>query len=134
MRVWASARKHSPLMKKHFKIKIKALPPNHPSLATSYCNIGSVYESMDEYSKALSYYEQALEILLKALPPNHPHLATPYSNIGSVYESMGEYSKALSYNEKVIEIYEKALPSKSSWIWPLATATLVRCMRVWAST
>ncbi|CAF4403352.1 unnamed protein product, partial [Rotaria sordida] len=39
-----------------------ALPPNHPSLATSYNNIGMVYDNMGEYSKALSSYERSLEI------------------------------------------------------------------------
>ena len=40
------------------EIKKTALPPNHPSLATSYNNIGLVYHSMGEYEKALSYYER----------------------------------------------------------------------------
>ncbi|CAF4303304.1 unnamed protein product, partial [Rotaria sordida] len=51
---------------------------------------------MGEYSKALSSYEQSLEICKVALPPNHPDLATSYNNIGLVYNNMGEYSKALS--------------------------------------
>ena len=29
---------------------------------------------MGEYSKALSYFERALDIWKRALPPNHPHL------------------------------------------------------------
>ena len=36
----------------------------------------------DEYSKALSYYEKALEIEQKTLPSNHPYLAISYNNIG----------------------------------------------------
>jgi len=31
----------------------KLLPSNHPDLATSYNNIGSVYDNMGDYSKAL---------------------------------------------------------------------------------
>jgi tetratricopeptide (TPR) repeat protein len=96
---------------KALELKQKNLPPNHPSLATSYNNIGAVYENMGEYSKALSSYEKALEIRQQSLPSNHPSLATSYNNIGLVYENIGEYSKALSYYEKALEIYQKTLPS-----------------------
>ena len=63
------------------EIKKIGLPPNHPSLATSYNNIGLVYDNMGEYSKALEYYEKDLEITKKALPPNHPDVATSYTII-----------------------------------------------------
>ncbi len=89
----------------------KCLPSNHPSLATSYTCHGSVYVKMGDYSKALSYYEKALEIKEKILPPNHPSLAISYTCHGSVYVEMGDYSKALSYYEKAFEIYGKALPA-----------------------
>ena len=39
---------------KALEIDKKTLPPNHPHLATSYNNIGNVYDKMGEYSKALS--------------------------------------------------------------------------------
>ncbi|CAF3878213.1 unnamed protein product [Adineta steineri] len=93
------------------QIEQKALPSNHPNLASSYNNIGSTYVNMGEYSKALSYFEKALEIKRKTLPLNQPKLATSYNNIGSTYFNMGEYSKALSYFEKALEIKRKTLPS-----------------------
>ena len=65
---------------------------------------------MGEYSKALSYYEQALETLQKTLPANHPSLATSYNNIGVVYKNMGEHSKALSYFERALDIRQRSLP------------------------
>jgi hypothetical protein len=49
--------------------------------------LGTVYDKMGEYSKALSSYERSLEIYKIALPPNHPDLATSYNNIGSVYNT-----------------------------------------------
>ncbi|CAF4264442.1 unnamed protein product, partial [Rotaria sordida] len=61
-----------------------ALPSNHPDLATSYNNIGLVYDNMGEYSNALSSYERSLEIRKIALPPNHPDLASSYLGIGNV--------------------------------------------------
>ncbi|CAF1180167.1 unnamed protein product [Rotaria sordida] len=95
---------------KSLDIYEKTLPPNHPSLASSYGNIGNVYNNMGEYSKALSSHERALEIQKIALPPNHPDLAGSYINIGAVYNNMGEYSKALSSYERSLEIRKIALP------------------------
>jgi len=60
--------------KKSLEILQKTLPENHPDLATSYNNIGGVYNKMGKYSKALSYYERALGIWQCSLPPNHPHI------------------------------------------------------------
>ena len=83
--------------------------------------LGNVYKDMGEYSKALSYYEQSLEIMKVALPPNHPDLAGSYNNIGNVYSQMGEYSKALSSYEQSLEIRKVVLPpnhpdlAKSYW-------------------
>ncbi|CAF4317802.1 unnamed protein product, partial [Rotaria sordida] len=69
------------LYERSLEIQKIALPPNHPDLATSYSNIGIVYDKMGEYSKALSLYERAFDIDKKALPPNHPDLASDYNNI-----------------------------------------------------
>ena len=44
------------------EINKKIISPNHFDLASSYNNIGLVYEKMDEYSKALSFYECVLNI------------------------------------------------------------------------
>ena len=96
---------------KVLEILQRTLPANHPSLATSYNNIGLVCHNMGEYSKAqaLSYYGKALETLQKTLPANHPELATSYNNIGLVCGNMGEYSKALSYCQRASDIIQCSL-------------------------
>jgi tetratricopeptide (TPR) repeat protein len=70
------------------EIKKIALPPNHPSLATSYNNIGLVYDNMGECSKALSYYENAQEIWQKSLPLTHPHISGVKNNIEMVKKKL----------------------------------------------
>ena len=65
-----------------------ALPPNHPDLASSYNNIGVVYENLKDYPKALSYYQKAQEIWQKSLPPGHPHIATVKRNIERLKSKM----------------------------------------------
>jgi tetratricopeptide (TPR) repeat protein len=74
-----------------------------------------VYGNMGEYSKAISYYEKALEISQKTLSAIHPDLATSYNNIGLVYYNKGEYSEALSYLERAFDILQRSLsPNQAS--------------------
>ncbi|CAF1089302.1 unnamed protein product [Adineta ricciae] len=89
----------------------KSLPANHPSIATSFGSIGSVYDSMGDYRKALEYYEKTLSIQQQSLPANHPSIAISYNNIGSVYQNMGDYPKALEYHEKALSIRQQSLPA-----------------------
>ncbi|CAF3097860.1 unnamed protein product [Rotaria sp. Silwood2] len=72
--------------------------------------LGMVYNRLGEYSKAIKFYERALDIKEKTVPQNLPDLAASYNNIGMVYDNMGEYSKALSYYEKDLEISQRTLP------------------------
>ncbi|CAF4593578.1 unnamed protein product, partial [Rotaria sp. Silwood2] len=72
--------------------------------------LGMVYNRLGEYSKAIKFYERALDINEKTVPQNLPRLASSYNNIGAVYYNMGEYSKALSSYERSLEIRKIALP------------------------
>ncbi|CAF4221967.1 unnamed protein product, partial [Rotaria sordida] len=72
--------------------------------------LGSVYTDIGEYSKAITFYERAINIYKKMNPPSQLNLATAYNNIGVVYKNMGEYSKALSSYERALEIRRIALP------------------------
>ncbi|CAF1030110.1 unnamed protein product [Adineta steineri] len=98
------------LHEKSLAIYQKALPPNHPDLASPYNNIGIVHRNMGNYPKALSSHEKALEVQQQSLPPNHPDLASSYNNIGEVHDRMGKYLKALSFHEKAFEIRRQSLP------------------------
>jgi tetratricopeptide (TPR) repeat protein len=79
----------------------------HPSTATAYNNIGSVYDDKGDYDNALEYYLKALAIREKVLGPEHPD--TEYNNIGSVLFKKGDYDKALEYYQKAQAIREKVL-------------------------
>ncbi|MBR2475855.1 MAG: tetratricopeptide repeat protein, partial [Bacteroidaceae bacterium] len=90
-------------------IQEKVLGKEHPDTATSYNNIGVVYDNQGEYDKALEYHFKALEIKEKTLGKEHPNTASSYNNIGVVYDNQGEYEKALEYHFKALEIREKTL-------------------------
>ncbi|CAF1285699.1 unnamed protein product [Rotaria sordida] len=72
--------------------------------------LGSVYQSIGQYSKAITFYERAIDIYKKMSPPSQLGLADSYNNIGLVYDNMGEYLKALSSYERSLEIRKIALP------------------------
>ena len=76
-------------------------------VATSYNNIGLVYDSQGDYAKALEYHQKALAIWEKLFGSEHPNVALSYNNIGSVYGSQGDYAKALEYFQKALAIREK---------------------------
>lgn len=83
----------------------------HPDTAsaTSYNNIGCVYDNQGDYERALDYYFKALEIKEKVLGKEHPDTAGLYGNMGLVYTRLGKYKTALEYLFKALEIEEKVL-------------------------
>jgi hypothetical protein len=73
---------------------LKVLGTDHPSAATSYNNIGSVYYEKGDYENAFVEHRKALEIRLKMLGPDHPSTAESYKNIVGVYYAKGDYKNA----------------------------------------
>ncbi len=83
--------------------------------ATSYNNIGLVYNDQDDHGKALEYFFKALAINEKVLGTAHPSTATSYNNIGLVYDNQGDYDKALEYYSKALAIYEEVFGTEHSF-------------------
>ena len=92
------------LYKRALDSAIEQFGENNSEVATSYNNIGLVYNSQGNYAKALEYCNKALEIRLSILGDRHPDVAMSYNNIGAVYKSQGNYAKALEYCNKALEI------------------------------
>jgi tetratricopeptide (TPR) repeat protein len=70
------------------EIRQKALPVNHPDLASTYNSIGQLYSNMGEQSKAVSFYERAIDIGYRSLPERHPHLQIYKENLKFVKENV----------------------------------------------
>jgi tetratricopeptide (TPR) repeat protein len=81
-------------------VKKETLPANQPDLSSSYSRIGEVFCKINEYSKALSFHEKALDMQLKSFVPPHPDLGTSYNNIGLVYSKTGDLSKHCLFMKK----------------------------------
>jgi len=73
---------------KDLKITLATLGENHPSTATSYNNIGSVWKSKGKYDKAIEYLEKALKISINTLGEGHPNVAVVKGNLESAKESL----------------------------------------------
>ena len=78
-------------------------------VASSYNNIGHVYDRLGDYDKALEYYSKSLAICEKVLGIEHSSTATSYDNIGLLYKNLANYEKALECCFKALSIYQKVL-------------------------
>ena len=94
---------------KALNIYEKVLGKDHPDTASSYNDIGTVYNAIGDYPKALEFRTKALNIREKVLGKDHPDTATSYYVIGGIYKNIGNYPKALEFYTKALDIYEKVL-------------------------
>ena len=132
MRVWASTRKHFRIHEKALEISKK-----YSSSKSSWFGyflqhvIASVYESMGEYSKALSFSsEKALDIRQKSLPANHPDLGCFTQHVmASVYERWASTQKHFLLIRKHLK-FDKKLFLQIILSLLLPTTTWVSCMGV----
>src|SRR5690606_14700243 len=60
--------------------------------AKAYNNIGNIYRDIQQYDKAISYYQKSLT--LHTLTKNRESMALTNRNIAFIYQLMGNYEKA----------------------------------------
>ena len=65
---------------------------------------------MEQYSKALKFFQKSLEMQQASLPSDDPSLLENYRNVASMYYQMNNYSRALEFFSKVLDIQRKSLP------------------------
>ena len=59
-------------LKKALGIKSNSLLPDHPDTGKILANMGDVYMDQKNFEKALSYFEQAANIVGKVFPSSYP--------------------------------------------------------------
>ena len=89
---------------KALEIRERVLPPEHPSLATSYNNVGYTYGDLGDHKQALEYQLKALAIQERVLPGNHPSLALSCSNIAITYYDLGRIGEAATHMRRAADI------------------------------
>jgi tetratricopeptide (TPR) repeat protein len=91
-----------------------ALPQNDIKMAYLWNYWGDAllekgWHEKDEkaYTKASSYYNDALNIFLQHLPSSNPWVSTVYENLGRVMAVQGRYRDAIAYYDKALTINRK---------------------------
>lgn len=90
-------------------IKEKALGLEHPGVAYSLNNLGSLLFVRGEYDDARARLERALAIGEKALGPGDPVVASSLFRLGGVLEAKGEFPQSVALQQRALAIQEKAL-------------------------
>ena len=80
--------------------------------ASSYNNIGVVFNRLGDYDKALIYKNKALEIRKEILGEKHADTASSYNNIGVDYSCLKNNDESLKYYNKALEIRKEVLGEK----------------------
>ena len=88
----------------------KALPKDHPYLATGLNNLAGLYDSQNRLAEAERLYLEVTEIDRKALPKDHPDLARDLNNLAELYRTQNRLAEAEPLLIEAIDIDRKALP------------------------
>lgn len=81
---------------------------DHIRKAQMYRKIGYVYHSISDYSKAISYYERALEELGGfSLEPERTEYINICNCLGLSYVMKGEHDKCVEWSEKAVQLSQK---------------------------
>lgn len=82
------------------------LEKTHPTMGLVHNGLGTIYESSQQYEKALYHFGEMMRIMQAdyQLHGNPQMSAIAYNNTAMLYESIGEYTLAESYSEKGLEL------------------------------
>jgi tetratricopeptide (TPR) repeat protein len=94
---------------KSLSICLITLPADHPKLAVTYNNIGSVYSAQSNYETALTYHQLALDCQTNSENPNISSIITYTNNIAAIYHQQDKYKEALVYHKRALELQKEYL-------------------------
>ena len=86
---------------------------NTEHFATTLLNAATAYRAAGDYTTALRYYKQALQIYDGILQPQDYRYAGLYNNMSILLEKMDENDEAISYAGKALDII-KTLPDSEA--------------------
>lgn len=104
--------------------KRKSLLPNHPSIAGILHAMGVIYANMGNDSKALDYFQEAVEIGENSLSAGHFDLAAYHADIARIRYKHGKYKLALEQFKKALKIITDATRDENDTI-----TQLLKCIK-----
>ncbi len=85
------------------------LSPDHPAVASSGINIGTIYLHRHAFAAALAALQPALTIMERSFGPDHPSVADALTNLGAVADAQGRLDQAVAATERAATIYARRL-------------------------
>ncbi len=98
-------------LEKAKNIYIREYGENH-FVGHVYNNLGIIYNKRGDYSKALSYFERAIQLSIK-IPDIYKNVITStYNNLGLIYQKLKDYDKSQDWFLKSAEFSSTYAPGK----------------------
>ncbi len=94
------------LFQRTIAIDEKVYGADHPEVATTYNNLGSLLIDMGDLPNARVFIEKAIAIN-EIYGTDHLDVARDYSNMGQVLKDLGDHPNSRIYHEKALAIFEK---------------------------
>eukprot|EP00058_Branchiostoma_floridae_P018667 XP_002604156.1 hypothetical protein BRAFLDRAFT_71552 [Branchiostoma floridae] len=78
----------------------------HFDIAQSLANLGNSWMKLADYSKAVGYHEQSLQMFRDIHGENtvHYHIASSLDSLGRAWGDLGDYKKAVSYHKESLQM------------------------------
>jgi eukaryotic-like serine/threonine-protein kinase len=86
------------------RIESDALGANHPRIADSWSNLGSLAEQMGDHDAAIDYHQRALALRESMLGAHHPKVAESLNNLGNAHWGRGELELATEKLQRAARI------------------------------
>ena len=99
-------------MRTALQLRTTAFGADHPSLNSTWTNLGRLYASQRRYDEALAAFERAHALTEQEYGMHHPQVARTLDNLGSVHGQRKEYGKAQEKLELALAIQEASLGSE----------------------
>ncbi len=90
-------------------IEQATLAADHPELAETLIDLGTVAYQAGDYEEARAHYERALGIRERALGSDHPLVGTTLTNLAKLAEVQAHYDEARDHSERALAILTRAL-------------------------
>src|SRR5262245_27013607 len=97
------------LHERALRIEEAAYGPDHPQVAMTLGNLGSVVQNQGDLAKVRQLQERALRLFEAAYGPDHPDAAIALTNLGSVLAQAGEPQQAILLVERALCIFRQSL-------------------------
>jgi serine/threonine protein kinase len=97
------------LLEKALDTRAKALGPDHPDIASTLSELGTVAWRKGDFAKAKDFMERALAVREKGFGPASEITAYSLHNLGNLYWSQGKFDEARRYLERSLAIREQVL-------------------------